>query len=291
MALNREVFKTRTLSAIVYVAVMLSGLLWNHWSFLVLFLLIHAGCWVEYIRLMEKIFAQPLHRFMLMGCLLTGYSIMLAFCGKAFALQGYWLSQALCLPLAVAGFLLLVMGVLRQRNINVRQYGAVILGWVYISLAWGTMLGLRQQGMVFKGDTMFLDAGRVWPLVLIASIWINDTMQYIVGSLIGKTPFSKISPKKTWEGTAGGSVLAIVSVGFFCWQVLHLPAATSFGIAAVGAIVGTLGDLLESFFKRSAGVKDSGNMLPGHGGFLDRFDSMLLATPVAYLLVLILQGT
>jgi phosphatidate cytidylyltransferase len=126
------------------------------------------------------------------------------------------------------------------------------------------------------------------PCSIIFSIWINDTMQYIVGSLIGKTPFSKISPKKTWEGTIGGAVLCVVVIGCLGYflPVAHTLAVQHWvAIAAICAVFGTLGDLLESKIKRLAGVKDSGTFMPGHGGFLDRFDSLLVAAPFVWLYV------
>jgi phosphatidate cytidylyltransferase len=113
-------------------------------------------------------------------------------------------------------------------------------------------------------------------------------MQYLVGSFIGKTPFSKISPKKTWEGTIGGAILCVVVMGLLG---TFLPIAQSlepihwFIIAGICAVFGTLGDLLESKIKRLAGVKDSGSFMPGHGGFLDRFDSLLVAAPFVWLYV------
>jgi phosphatidate cytidylyltransferase len=114
-------------------------------------------------------------------------------------------------------------------------------------------------------------------------MWINDTMAYIVGSFIGKTPFSPISPKKTWEGTIGGGILCIAIIAF-AGSTLNISKHISFMhwlfIGILCAVFGTLGDLLESKMKRMADVKDSGNILPGHGGFVDRFDSMLLAAPV-----------
>ena len=108
--------------------------------------------------------------------------------------------------------------------------------------------------------------------------------------LIGKTPISKISPKKTWEGTIGGVILCVVVMAFLYPQVHYSMNSTAiaflFGsIALIAAITGTIGDLLESKLKRSAGVKDSGSLMPGHGGFLDRFDSLLLATPFVWLYV------
>jgi len=117
----------------------------------------------------------------------------------------------------------------------------------------------------------------VIPLVLIASIWINDTMAYIVGSLIGKTPLSKVSPKKTWEGTTGGVILTVVAISLLAYFTKRLPVVDAAIMAALAAVTGTIGDLFESKLKRMAGVKDSGAIMPGHGGFLDRFDSILFA--------------
>jgi phosphatidate cytidylyltransferase len=122
------------------------------------------------------------------------------------------------------------------------------------------------------------------PCSIIFSIWINDTMAYIVGSLIGKTPLSKISPKKTWEGTLGGIILATFVAGVIAWQ-FDLNIQKTVIIAGVSSIAGTAGDLLESKLKRMAGVKDSGSLMPGHGGFLDRFDSLLLAIPAVWLYI------
>lgn len=128
------------------------------------------------------------------------------------------------------------------------------------------------------------------PCVIIFSIWVNDTMAYIVGSMIGKTPLSKISPKKTWEGTAGGAVLCIVVIGILGSIIpaaKHIAVYHWVAIASICAIFGTSGDLLESKIKRMANVKDSGSFMPGHGGFLDRFDSFLIATPLVWLYVIL----
>ena len=127
-----------------------------------------------------------------------------------------------------------------------------------------------------------------FPLIVIGCMWINDTMAYIVGSLIGKTALSKISPKKTWEGTIGGIILSALIMGyvgfvFDDWFVFAKPLSFWIILALIAVIVGTLGDLLESKLKRMAGVKDSGQIMPGHGGFLDRFDSLLLAVPMVWI--------
>ena len=124
-------------------------------------------------------------------------------------------------------------------------------------------------------------------LMIIISIWINDTMAYIVGSIIGKRPLSKISPKKTWEGTIGGMILSVVFVGLITFFGFNTGPITIYImlLAAIACVAGTFGDLLESKLKRMARVKDSGNIMPGHGGFLDRFDSLLLAIPAVWLYV------
>lgn len=297
MPLNKQVFQTRAISAVVFVIIMLAGLLWNHWSFLLLFTIIHFGCWHEYLNLIEKIYRVTFHRYLRWGMMLMGFGLMLSFCERAYTINGFGLRQNLCLPLSLAGFLLLVIGIFQKNIFNLKAFGAAALGWLYISLSWGMMLGLRQKQMSFNGTELFLDAGTIYPIVLIVSIWINDTMAYIVGSFIGKTPFSKISPKKTWEGTAGGAILCILLVGFFCKYYTFTGGSVSskmlgsyiveltyigFVIAAIAAIIGTAGDLLESKLKRMAGVKDSGTMMPGHGGFMDRFDSLVLATPFVW---------
>ena len=151
------------------------------------------------------------------------------------------------------------------------------------------MIDLRMKGMWDVGSYQ-VDLGWVVPMVLIASIWINDTMAYLVGSMIGRTSLSSISPNKTWEGTLGGALLSIlvITVGwYFCVTPTSWKEVA--GIALIAAVIGTCGDLLESKLKRMANVKDSGSILPGHGGFLDRFDSLILATPFTWLYIILLD--
>ncbi|MEO7309836.1 MAG: phosphatidate cytidylyltransferase [Chitinophagaceae bacterium] len=286
MALNKEVFRVRAISAVAFVIVMLAGLLWNHWSFLVLFSIIHFGCWWEYINLIEKIDGAKINRYLRFGLMLSGFGIMLWFCEGAYRIGGYGLKENLSLPFTVAGFALLIAGSFQKNSFGLKNFGVAALGWLYISLCWGVMISLRQEGMEFKGLTASLeDSGRLLPVVLITSIWINDTMAYIVGSFIGKTPFSKISPKKTWEGTIGGALLCVLVMSVASHYLFGFAWHISIAIPLIAAVVGTMGDLLESKIKRLANVKDSGTMMPGHGGFMDRFDSLLLATPVVWVYV------
>ena len=290
MAFNLQTFKTRTLTAIIFAAVMLTGLLWNEWSFLVLFSIIHFGCWWEYFNLLEKIHHTSYHRYTRFGFMLIGYALVLWFCGPVYEINGYSLKGNLSFPVSMAGVAFLVMGIFQKNKIDLRSFGASALGLIYISLCCGLMMDLYKALDIHFHDTMFVMPPTFIPVVIIASIWINDTMAYLVGSIMGKTPLSKISPKKTWEGTLGGIILS-ATLMFFLWSPLVYSFADTLMnsiigvIAVVSSLTGTIGDLFESKLKRMAGVKDSGSFMPGHGGFLDRFDSLLFAVPAVWLFI------
>ncbi len=282
MAFNWQTFKTRSLTAIVFVAVMLAGLLWNHWSFLVLFSIIHFGCWWEYLRLIEKIHVSSFHVYTKLGLMLIGYGLMLWFCGPVYQVGGYALKENFSLPVSVAGFILLVTGIFQRMKVELKPFGFAVLGLLYISLSWGLIISLRSaDGITVNSEGGGYFENEIIPIIIIFSIWINDTMAYIVGSLIGKTPLSKISPKKTWEGTTGGVILSVIVISYFLQPLLYWKYLLA--ISLIAAVTGTFGDLLESKIKRMAGVKDSGQIMPGHGGFLDRFDSLIFATPFIWL--------
>lgn len=216
MALDSKTFQTRTISAIVFAVIMLAGLLWNKWSFMILFTVIHFGCWKEFLHLADKIFPG-------------------------------------------------------------RYFEKFLLGLLYITLPVFILFILRLTPPQVDDDLL-----KVIPCGIIFSLWINDTMAYISGSLIGKTPLSKISPRKTVEGTLGGIILCVLTITLVGWATGFYRVWDWFFISAISAIAGTLGDLIESKLKRLANVKDSGRLMPGHGGFLDRFDSLLVATPFVF---------
>jgi phosphatidate cytidylyltransferase len=295
MAFNWQTFKIRALTALIFAGVMLAGLLWNHWSFLVLFSIIHFGCWWEYLKLTEKIYATSFHPYTKLGLMVMGYGMMLWFCSPAYNINGYGLKENISLPVSAAGFALLLIGIFQRNAIKLKAFGMAAVGLIYISLCWGLMIDLGAGWDIHIHDTIIVIAGYFIPVMVIASIWINDTMAYIVGSLIGKTPLSKISPKKTWEGTIGGILLSVIAVGLIFSNVsadmvvpkfhIRFVKESWFIIPAIAAISGTFGDLLESKLKRMAGVKDSGSLMPGHGGFMDRFDSLLLAIPFVWIYI------
>lgn len=225
MALNLTTLRTRAITAVVFVIIMLGGIMLNDWSFKLLMLIIQIGCIAELVKLIS--FIDP------------NYTKF---------------------PMPVLKYL--------------------AFGIIYLSLPFGAL-----RDMYLHSTDFFTGPNWVLPMLIIASIWVNDTMAYFVGSLIGKNPLSPISPKKTWEGTIGGAVLAVLVIGIGGHFIWNFSINTLVLIAATSAIAGTIGDLLESKIKRMADVKDSGNIMPGHGGFLDRFDSLLLAAPAVWLVL------
>jgi phosphatidate cytidylyltransferase len=222
--------------------------------------------------------------------MVIGFGLMLFFCGRVYHINSYGLKENLSLPLSAAGFALLLIGIFQKNAIRLKAFGMAALGLIYISLCWGLMMDLYEGKGFHLHNTSFVFGVKFFPLVIIVSIWINDTMAYLFGSLFGKTPLSKISPKKTWEGTLGGIIMSAVLIGLSTPVIYHnvftkIIQWMMFSIGLIASITGTFGDLLESKLKRMANVKDSGSLMPGHGGFLDRFDSLLLATPFVWLSV------
>jgi phosphatidate cytidylyltransferase len=284
MALNVASFKKRSATAALFVVVMLAGVLINHWTLFILFTVIHFGCWLEYqklIGLIDKDYKSitDIHRY---GIMLAGWCVMLYFTNNDFRFGdfplhsfGWWLALLLA-------FLLPITELLFTRNISPKNIGYSAAGLVYISLSCGLMIDL----LIFPSIPYM--STPLMPIIIIACMWINDTMAYIVGSLAGKTPLTSISPNKTWEGTIGGIILCITVVTI---ASSYTPTLRDFHfvhwlmISLIASVTGTAGDIFESKLKRLAGVKDSGSIMPGHGGFLDRFDSLLFATPFVWLYV------
>ena len=160
--------------------------------------------------------------------------------------------------------------------------GLTLTGIFYIALPFGLLNYFYLPSLLPNGVTY----GVLLGFFLI--LWLNDTAAYLVGSAIGKHRlFERMSPKKTWEGSIGGALFALFTAwllsnyftAFLLWQWLAL--------AIIIVVFGTLGDLVESMLKRSLGIKDSGNILPGHGGMLDRFDAVMLSAPVVFVFIVV----
>lgn len=275
-----KTFWIRTASAVVYallfLGTLLSGrLLGNPQLGLVLFgaflLFVNAGCTFEFFRMVKTQGARPSR---VLGYIfsLTAMLLMIAIPLVDNPLLGFGLvfwSFALfpaCFALSA------IVQLWKQSDQPFRDAAYSMVPLLYIGLPLSLMLALVP------------DAGARVVLMLVLMVWLNDSGAYIGGSLFGKHKmWERHSPGKTWEGTAFG-VLVTVLVAVFVGPWIQ-PAVAWYHWLALGlicSVIDTLGDLVESMLKRSVGMKDSGNIMPGHGGFLDRFDSLLIIMPFAF---------
>ena len=298
MAFNFSVFKVRALSAIVFVLIMLAGLLFNSWSYFALFLLIQIGCLYEYQKLMRIIFPsyQQISKMHQWGVLVVGLFMMTSLAPTDIILpaailqklppayQGIGLRWIGLKAMPVALVLMLVADVF-TRKADIRNISISFFGLIYISISLSLFYAMRGMFLNSAMSMFFPNIELMVPILVIVTVWVNDTMAYIVGSFIGRTPISPISPKKTWEGTIAGVVLSVVILSTVAGQFIPISTKYLYMITIVASVMGNLGDLFESKLKRLAGVKDSGSMMPGHGGFLDRFDSILFAGPFVWILL------
>ncbi|RMF54267.1 MAG: phosphatidate cytidylyltransferase [Bacteroidetes bacterium] len=178
--------------------------------------------------------------------------------------------------------LLLAASPLRKGTAHpLSSLAATVFGALYPACLLGFLVRLREaRGPLVDGEAAFWLA-----LATVALVWITDTFAYYAGRAFGRHPLAPtVSPKKTWEGAIGGAVGGLLGAVVFRLTVLPFldwPHVVALGL--IGGVVSQLGDLAESRMKRSVGVKDSGTLLPGHGGLLDRIDALLLAIPLAYL--------
>lgn len=164
---------------------------------------------------------------------------------------------------------------------SINNWAYTMLGQMYVALPF-SMLNVLAFNYTAEGTVAF---NYVVPLSVFVFLWANDSGAYCIGSMLGRHKlFPRISPGKSWEGSIGGAVTVVIAaciVGSLTADSGMLTVAQWVGLGLVVVVFGTWGDLVESLFKRTLGIKDSGNILPGHGGMLDRFDSSLMAMPAA----------
>ena len=193
--------------------------------------------------------------------------------------------SAVFIPYLVSIIYLMVAELYLKNDDPIHSWAYTMMAQIYIALPF-SLLNTLAFHLAPQGYVAY-DA--ILPLSVFVFLWINDTGAYLCGSLLGKHKlFPRISPGKSWEGSIGGGIL-VIAVAVLVWYLadqyqlnqLGLTAVEWAGLGLTVVIFGTWGDLVESLFKRTLGIKDSGNILPGHGGMLDRFDSSLLAIPAA----------
>ncbi len=182
-------------------------------------------------------------------------------------------SLLMALPLPV--IILAISELYKKSEYPFINIGHTLLGVLYIALP------LSLSNYIVYSELHNQEYNYQVLMAVLFLIWTNDSGAYLVGSMIGKHKlFPRISPKKTWEGSIGGGVSAVLLSLLISQYVPEIGLLHWVAIAIITVVFGTFGDLTESMLKRNANIKDSGNILPGHGGILDRFDSLLMAAPM-----------
>ena len=277
--MDKKVFATRTLSAIVFGVIMLGGLTWNKYSFIVLTTVICAGCLWEYFGIVGSVQTYSDGKKKTFRILSTGFGLVV-FSFFLIPLFNIFLSGFVVLAIPLL-FLLFSAEFFSGEKRSFQNTALNLMGVFYISIP----LGLLHLLVFFQSNIHWNwfpgNINAVLGLLLL--IWTNDTFAYITGSLIGKHKlFPAISPKKSWEGFFGGMVMALVVAVLISLWLDTLKLQDWIVISLIASIIGTIGDLFESMIKRNLGIKDSGTIMPGHGGFLDRFDAFIFCIPFVF---------
>ena len=268
-------FITRTLSAIVYAGLVIGGILvqpicfgGHPLLFGILFMIVSTLAVREFHALVGSDIKTMTYAMM---------SNALLYSTLYFLFFGDWIWRGLLVAYIAIMLLALISHLFRPQVQPIQSWGNLCAGQVMIALPFALMNGVLMHSKWLM-------------LALFILLWVNDSGAYIVGSLMAKRRggnhkmFPRVSPAKSWEGLIGGFVFDLIAgyVFFRIGWMGDMTLSNSLLFALAGGVFGTLGDLMESLFKRTLGVKDSGKFMPGHGGVLDRFDSLLLAVPVTY---------
>ncbi len=272
----------RTLSGLVLVAVFVGAVLGSQWSFGALLLLILVCGQTEFYKLARETGLSP-QRWMglAVGVLLFALNfIVFRQFSRSVTDEAGGAVLYLLLYIGLLLPTLFVCELFRRSATPLANLGATLLGVLYVAVP----LSLLLYVPVLAGDG-------VWRpetvLCYIFIIWANDVFAYLVGMTFGRHRLcERLSPKKSWEGFFGG-LAGAVATGLAAAYALDANYWVWGGLALVASLSGVAGDLVESMFKREAGVKDSGQVIPGHGGVLDRFDALLLSAPYVFLYLLL----
>ncbi len=284
-------FLLRTITAILLVAVMVWAIIAGPYSFVVFFSVLLCGILWEFYNLInisrEVHIFRPLHS-------LAGSAFFVFTFLDASHLTTRWVFCFYAIYLIV----MFISRLYTKQENPIREIAYIILGQVYIAIPFAMLSGIAFHTQAFPLGEVLKDYSPIFVLSLFFFIWINDTGAYLTGmtcNSLMKTHklFPRVSPKKTWEGVYGGLIFAML-LGWglsydYIWNLfginlhegLRLTTLQWIGLGLIVSIFSTYGDLIESLVKRGVGVKDSGNLLPGHGGLWDRFDSLILAAPAA----------
>lgn len=265
----------RALTGAVFVIVLVGGILYSPLSFVGLFALITALTVWEFSTNVNRHAGASVNRIINTVAAVYLFMAMAGYCAD------YVPSRAF-IPYLLSIVYLLVSELYLQKPDPLKNWAYAFASQVYVTLGFSLLSVLAFQYDALANVTRFEP---VYPLSVFLFLWTSDTGAYLCGSMLHRyfpaKLFERISPNKSWVGSIGGGVLCLVVAAVLAhfFSQLSLPAWLGLGLTV--CVFGTWGDLVESLFKRQLGIKDSGNVLPGHGGMLDRFDSSLLAIPAA----------
>ncbi|MCG8331717.1 MAG: phosphatidate cytidylyltransferase [Chitinophagales bacterium] len=271
----------RGITAFFFVVVVVGCILGGAHTFVILFAIITLLCLWEFFNIvLIKNKKRDLLRRILGLCLgFVPYLLAVAYHFQIYNNSTVFIALAslLFFPIVFTSFIYELYTKSEQPFHNV---AFIVLGLFYIGFPFALLCFAAFHNGIYE-PTIILG-------ILIMN-WLNDTGAYMFGSKFGKTPlFPRISPKKTWEGGAGGLLGAVIAAWGMSYFTDTFTLSQWLGLAAIVVVFGDLGDLVESMLKRSFGIKDSGNLLPGHGGFLDRFDAFIFLLPFATAYILLL---
>ncbi|MGY4538912.1 phosphatidate cytidylyltransferase [Mucilaginibacter sp. UYNi724] len=269
--------KTRAITGFFFIIVMIGSFLLGHNVFGAFYLLLSGFCLYEFYTLIKKDTANPnIPMGILNGALIYAAFAFITYAGSL-ALAGVnslHIGYILLFLLPVSISIVFIYELFKISVSPFANIGYTLLGMAFVIMPFTFFHALSYVSGPYNFHI---------PLAFLLMLWANDTGAYLVGMSIGRTKlFERHSPKKTWEGFIGGVVIS-AGVGYII--SIYYPELSWKNWVSVGILIscfGTLGDLVESMFKRSINIKDSGTILPGHGGLLDRFDGLLLAAPVVY---------
>ena len=271
-------FLIRTASGAVMLIVVLGAMLLSKWSFMALMSVIAIGGMWEFYRFSQKAGYEPMKA---LG-IFTGVVMLCAGLALSMFFDTANSGNALLLLVASIAALVLIVPLMficelyRKSATPIANIATSLLGALYVALPMALLI-----------VTPLLLGGGEWnPWIMILYIfiiWANDVFAYLFGITLGRHRlFERISPKKSWEGFFGG-LLGAMAMGWVAATILGASVPMWIGLALVAAISGVFGDLVESLMKRSVDIKDSGNIIPGHGGWLDRFDALILSAPFVFI--------
>ena len=282
-------FIVRTITGIIFVAAIVASFLRPEAMVLLFSIVTGMTVW-EFTGLVNEREHVTVNRFISTVAAVYFFYAMTYFCSD---LYGGAAKSVVFIPYLVTIIYMLIAELYLRQDDPVQDWAYTMLAQMYIALPF-SLLNVLAFTATPNGQVAF---NTLLPLSVFIFLWVNDTGAYCVGSLLGRHKlFPRISPGKSWEGSIGGAVFVLLAAWGIGWldnmQVADMDHSSTLftgmlsipewlGLGLVVVIFGTWGDLVESLFKRTIGIKDSGNILPGHGGMLDRFDSSLMAIPAA----------